>query len=118
MAPGVPVDWEIMLVAAVVGVVLGISTLAALYLAPLARLYLAGRNPDASALARVLGAELDRLRRLGDVVAVLEEHGNPDAEEVRSEIEIRTLLLALGAARAVTREDRLSAPRRAREGSG
>ena len=103
-------NWQLMLTAAVAGVALGICALAALYGAPLVRLRLAA---DEEGRARVLEVELERLRRLGDAAAVLGEHGrSQEAEEARSEIEFQTLLLAW----AVTREDRLSAPRRAREG--
>ncbi len=102
--------WQIMLVAAVVGLVLGAAFVTARYLTPVVRLRLAANPTERT---RLLHRELARLRRLGDAAAVYEEHGRSlEAVELWAEIEFQTLLLA----RAMRREDRFSAPGRAREG--
>lgn len=102
--------WQLALIAATVGLALGVALVAISYLATPMRLRLAAEEKS---WTRVLEGKLTRLRRLGDAAAVYEEHGrSPEAEELWAEIEFQTLLLA----RAMRREDRFSTPHRAREG--
>lgn len=82
--------WQLALIAAVVGLVLGIVFVVVCYLVVPVRLRLAA---DPAERARVLEGELGRLKRLEDAAAVLEEHGLAGAEELRAEAELRTLLL-------------------------
>lgn len=81
------------LAAAAVGAALALAYLAAEYvlLLPAWRFRAARRRGPAS-LAAMVGRERTRLRRLGDMAAILEERGHADAKVLRQEDEVRRLL--------------------------
>jgi hypothetical protein len=79
--------WPLMLCAAAAGVALGVVVLSAIYLAPLLLSRLTGSQERRE---RVLEEERRRLRRLRDALAVHQEHGHPDANELRDDIELHS----------------------------
>jgi hypothetical protein len=79
-----------MLCAAAAGVALRVVVLAAIYLAHLLRLRLRGSQERRE---RVLEEERRRLRRLRDTLAVHQEHGHPDANELRDDVELHSRVL-------------------------
>jgi hypothetical protein len=81
--------WQSALWAALAGLALGYIELGAIYLAPLVRLRLAPVRDG----HRIVERERRRLRRLEDALAVREERGDRDAEELRRDAEIHRSIL-------------------------
>ena len=87
--------WQMMLVAAAIGFVLGIAFVAVYFLVAPVRLRLATSPAERT---RLLRRELECLRRLGDMAAVSEEYGLAGARGLREEARLRGLLLRLALA--------------------
>ncbi len=79
--------WQLALLAGAVGLCAGPLLLAAAYLAPLFRLRLTPPE-DRDRVGRLLAEGRATQRRLEDLLAVYEEHGHPEACELRRDAEV------------------------------